>query len=142
MRAAFMHSGRTMKNVIRMGHLTAALLLACLAGGATAASTPAAPASPAPQAGPAQPDLTGAGNLGPMKEPEYMAHMEAAFNKQDINADGYLTRGPLLQEATAEQITAMDTDGDGRISKAEFLAYALKNFNNRPKFEQNHNLKR
>lgn len=49
MRAAFMHSGRTMKNVIRMGHLTAALLLACLAGGATAASTPAAPASPAPR---------------------------------------------------------------------------------------------
>ena len=28
--------------------------------------------------------------------------------------------------------------GDGRISKAEFLAYALKNFQARPKYEKNH----
>lgn len=73
----------------------------------------------------------------PMTEHEYYARMEAAFYKQDINGDGYLTRGPLLNEATAEQVAAMDTDGDGRISKAEFLDYAMKNFRSRPKFEMN-----
>ncbi|CAB3627960.1 MAG: EF-hand domain-containing protein [Achromobacter pulmonis] len=124
-----------MKHVIRMGRLSAVILLASLAGNAMAASSPAA--TPAAARPGASSNLTGAGNLGPMGEPEYMTRMEAAFNKQDINADGYLSRGPLLQEATAEQITAMDTDGDGRISKAEFLAFALKNFKSRPKFEQN-----
>ena len=73
----------------------------------------------------------------PMTEPEYHARMEAAFYKQDINGDGYLTRSPLLNEATAEQVAAMDTDGDGRISKAEFLDYAIKNFRSRPKYEMN-----
>ncbi len=73
----------------------------------------------------------------PMTEHEYHARMEAAFDKQDINGDGYLTRSPLLNEATAEQVAAMDTDGDGRISKAEFLAYAMKNFRSRPKYEMN-----
>ncbi len=129
-----------MKNVTRTGSLTAALLLALWTGGAMAQSTPAAPA-------PAPTGTAAAGKAGaiptpdavnrPMTEPEYYARMEAAFDKQDINADGYLTRGPLLNEATSEQVAAMDTDGDGRISKAEFLDYAMKNFRSRPKYEMN-----
>jgi len=156
-----------MKNVTRTGSLTAALLLALLTGGAMAQSTPAAPAPAAAQpgksdaktaepakAGESQADAgktdkspTGAGKAGanpapdavnrPMTEQEYYARMEAAFDKQDINGDGYLTRGPLLNEATSEQVAAMDTDGDGRISKAEFLDYAMKNFRSRPKYEMN-----
>lgn len=135
-----------MKHATRMGSLIAALLLTSLAGNAMAAAdtaaTPAAPAKTAP-AKPATPATAPdaalePGNIGPMSEQEYLTRMEAAFNKQDLNADGYLTRSPLLQEATPEQITAMDTDGDGRISKAEFLAYALKNFQARPKYEKNH----
>ncbi|RBL84736.1 EF-hand domain-containing protein [Streptomyces cavourensis] len=149
-----------MKNVTRTGSLTAALLLALLTGGAMAQS--AAPAPAAAQTGKAdsgkantaQPgaDKPAAGKAGesktdatptpdavnrPMTEREYYARMEAAFYKQDINGDGYLTRGPLLKEATAEQVAEMDTDGDGRISKAEFLDYALKNFRGRPKYEMN-----
>ncbi|WP_240317358.1 EF-hand domain-containing protein [Achromobacter dolens] len=121
-----------MKHATLMARLVAAMLLTGLAANAIAASdTAAAPAAPAKAA--IEP-----ANHGPMSEQEYLTRMEAAFNKQDINADGYLTRGPLLQEATPEQITAMDTDGDGRISKAEFLAYALKNFQARPKYEKNH----
>lgn len=121
-----------MKHATLMARLVAAMLLTGLAANAIAASdNAAAPAAPAKAA--IEP-----ANHGPMSEQEYLTRMEAAFNKQDINADGYLTRGPLLQEATPEQITAMDTDGDGRISKAEFLAYALKNFQARPKYEKNH----
>ncbi|MBB1626449.1 EF-hand domain-containing protein [Achromobacter sp. UMC71] len=129
-----------MKNVTRTGSLTAALLLALWTGGAMAQSTPAAPA-PAPtgtaEAGKAGAIPTPDAVNRPMTEPEYYARMEAAFDKQDINADGYLTRGPLLNEATSEQVAAMDTDGDGRISKAEFLDYAMKNFRSRPKYEMN-----
>ena len=135
-----------MKHATRMGSLIAALLLAGIAGNAMAAAdaaassaTPAKTAPAKPATPPATPDAAiEPGNLGPMTEQEYLTRMEAAFNKQDVNADGYLTRSTLLQEATPEQITAMDTDGDGRISKAEFLAYALKNFQARPKYEKNH----
>ncbi len=130
-----------MKHATRMGSLIAALLLTSIAANAMAAPAKTAPAKPAtpPATPPAAPDAAiEPGNLGPMSEQEYLTRMEAAFNKQDVNADGYLTRSPLLQEATPEQITAMDTDGDGRISKAEFLAYALKNFQARPKYEKNH----
>lgn len=149
-----------MKNATHMGSLTAALLLACVAGNAMAASTPAAP-SPAPaksapaqatpaketpakdapaQPAPAADDALDNTNTGPISEAEYMTRAEMSFNKRDVNADGYLSRSPLLQEATAEQVVAMDTDGDGRISKAEYLAYMLKNFRARPKFE--HGIKR
>ncbi|WP_238873980.1 EF-hand domain-containing protein [Achromobacter xylosoxidans] len=149
-----------MKNATRMGSLTAALLLACAAGNAMAASTPAA-ASPAPaksapaqatpakempakdtpaQPAPASDDALDNANTGPISEAEYMTRAEMSFNKRDVNADGYLSRSPLLQEATVEQVVAMDTDGDGRISKAEYLAYMLKNFRARPKFE--HGIKR
>lgn len=149
-----------MKNATRMGSLTAALLLACVAGNAMAASTPAA-ASPAPaksapaqatpaketpakdtpaQPAPAADDALDNANTGPISEAEYMTRAEMSFNKRDVNADGYLSRSPLLQETTAEQVVAMDTDGDGRISKAEYLAYMLKNFRARPKFE--HGIKR
>lgn len=151
-----------MKNATRMGSLAAALLLACAAGNAMAASTPAA-ASPAPAKSapaqatpaketpakdtPAQPapapatdDALDNANTGPISEAEYMTRAEMSFNKRDVNADGYLSRSPLLQEATVEQVVAMDTDGDGRISKAEYLAYMLKNFRARPKFE--HGIKR
>lgn len=129
-----------MKNATRMGSLTAALLLACAAGNAMAASTPAA-ASPAPaQPAPATDDALDNANTGPISEAEYMTRAEMSFNKRDVNADGYLSRSPLLQEATVEQVVAMDTDGDGRISKAEYLAYMLKNFRARPKFE--HGIKR
>lgn len=149
-----------MKNATRMGSLTAALLLACVAGNAMAASTPAAasaapaksapaqatpaketPAKDAPaQPAPAADDALDNANTGPISEAEYMARAEMSFNKRDVNADGYLSRSPLLQEATVEQVVAMDTDGDGRISKAEYLAYMLKNFRARPKFE--HGIKR
>lgn len=149
-----------MKNATHMGSLTAALLLACVAGNAMAASTPAA-ASPAPaksapaqatpakempakdtpaQPAPATDDALDNANTGPISEAEYMTRAEMSFNKRDVNADGYLSRSPLLQEATVEQVVAMDTDGDGRISKAEYLAYMLKNFRARPKFE--HGIKR
>lgn len=149
-----------MKNATRMGSLTAALLLACAAGNAMAASTPAA-ASPAPaksapaqatpaketpakdtpaQPAPATDDALDNANTGPISEAEYMTRAEMSFNKRDVNADGYLSRSPLLQEATVEQVVAMDTDGDGRISKAEYLAYMLNNFRARPKFE--HGIKR
>ncbi|MGK8837175.1 EF-hand domain-containing protein [Achromobacter xylosoxidans] len=149
-----------MKNATRMGSLTAALLLACAAGSAMAASTPAAastaPAKSAPaqatptketpakdtpaQPAPATDDALDNANTGPISEAEYMTRAEMSFNKRDVNADGYLSRSPLLQEATVEQVVAMDTDGDGRISKAEYLAYMLKNFRARPKFE--HGIKR
>lgn len=148
-----------MKNATRMGSLTAALLLACAAGNAMAASTPAASTAPAKSASaqatpaketpakdtPAQPapatdDALDNANTGPISEAEYMTRAEMSFNKRDVNADGYLSRSPLLQEATVEQVVAMDTDGDGRISKAEYLAYMLKNFRARPKFE--HGIKR
>ncbi|MFY3301797.1 EF-hand domain-containing protein [Achromobacter xylosoxidans] len=149
-----------MKNATRMGSLTAALLLACAAGNAMAASTPAAastaPAKSAPaqatptketpakdtpaQPAPATEDALDNANTGPISEAEYMTRAEMSFNKRDVNADGYLSRSPLLQEATVEQVVAMDTDGDGRISKAEYLAYMLKNFRARPKFE--HGIKR
>ncbi|MDZ5614638.1 EF-hand domain-containing protein [Achromobacter xylosoxidans] len=149
-----------MKNATRMGSLTAALLLACAAGNAMAASTPAAastapakstpaqatptketPAKDTPaQPAPATDDALDNANTGPISEAEYMTRAEMSFNKRDVNADGYLSRSPLLQEATVEQVVAMDTDGDGRISKAEYLAYMLKNFRARPKFE--HGIKR
>ncbi|WP_448685148.1 EF-hand domain-containing protein [Achromobacter xylosoxidans] len=149
-----------MKNATRMGSLTAALLLACAAGNAMAASTPAAastaPAKSAPaqatpaketpakdtpaRPAPATDDALDNANTGPISEAEYMTRAEMSFNKRDVNADGYLSRSPLLQEATVEQVVAMDTDGDGRISKAEYLAYMLKNFRARPKFE--HGIKR
>ncbi|WMD19980.1 EF-hand domain-containing protein [Achromobacter seleniivolatilans] len=59
---------------------------------------------------------------------EYQARMALAFAKQDVDADGYLSRGLLVQEISVEQLAAMDTDGDGRVSKAEYLAHAMKGF--------------
>ncbi|MGE8632003.1 MAG: hypothetical protein ACN6P8_00700, partial [Achromobacter piechaudii] len=57
---------------------------------------------------------------------DYRAQMERAFNKQDLNADGYLSNGILVKEMTDEQLAAMDADGDGRISKAEYIAHAMR----------------
>lgn len=62
-----------------------------------------------------------------MKKPSHLAAklvpalMERAFAKQDVNAEGFLNNGVLLQEVTPEQVAAIDTDGDGRVSKAEYL---------------------
>lgn len=87
------------------------LMLAMHAGTASAQAAPAVPEQADPQA-----------------RQEYQALMERAFAKQDVNADGILSNGWLLKELTPEQLAAMDTDGDGRVSKAEFMAHAMKEF--------------
>ncbi|MGE8640323.1 MAG: hypothetical protein ACN6PR_16835 [Achromobacter sp.] len=89
--------------------LAPALMLAAYAGDVAAEGTPPAPKPVNAQA-----------------QADHRALMERAFAKQDVNADGFLSNGVLLQEVTPEQLAAMDTDGDGRVSKAEYMAHAMK----------------
>ncbi|NMK45151.1 hypothetical protein [Achromobacter sp. Bel] len=89
--------------------LAPTLMLAAYAGNAATEGAP-----PAPQPADVQ------------AQADYRALMERAFAKQDVNADGFLSNGVLFQEVTPEQLAAMDIDSDGRVTKAEYMAHAMK----------------
>ncbi|MGH8816725.1 MAG: hypothetical protein ACREX5_09040 [Achromobacter pestifer] len=91
--------------------LGAALLAAGHVGSVLAQAAPEAPAAAQPPEQARQ---------------KYQTMMERAFAKQDVNANGFLDNGPMFQELTAEQLAAMDTDGDGRVSKTEYMEHAMK----------------
>lgn len=94
--------------------LGAALLAAGQAGSVLAQAAPATSAPPVP----AQTDE--------QARQKHQTMMERAFAKQDVNADGFLSNGLMLQELATGQLAAMDTDGDGRVSKAEYMAHAME----------------
>jgi len=67
---------------------------------------------------------------GVITREEFHAARERAFSKLDRNGDGYIDKDDLsgrlagrqkAQERLAQLVTQLDKDGDGRVSKAEFV---------------------
>jgi Ca2+-binding EF-hand superfamily protein len=67
---------------------------------------------------------------GVITREEFHAARERAFTKLDRNGDGYIDKDDLsgrlagrqkAQERLAQLVTQLDQDGDGRVSKAEFV---------------------
>lgn len=118
----------------------AALAILGLAGGVQQAA-----AQPGPRAGTRA--TIDANNDGVLDAQELRAAREATFDGADANRDGYLTKdelengrmagdvnrtsrglGPVLRargrhgDTMAERFERLDTDGDNRVSRNEFLA--------------------
>ncbi|OZI67967.1 hypothetical protein [Bordetella genomosp. 1] len=90
---------------------------------ALTASGLAAPA--AAQTAPAVPAAASEAQRTPLTRAEYEAMLVRSFEKQDLDRDGYLASNWLRSEHNPEQLAAMDADGDGRISQAEWVAHGM-----------------
>lgn len=93
------------------------LIAAWALGGSAAvqAQTPAPPPAQAPMTAPA---AQGTGGASPA---------DAAFKRMDKDGDGKLTRTEAAADrALSERFDAIDTDGDGAISAAEFDQARMK----------------
>jgi Ca2+-binding EF-hand superfamily protein len=75
-------------------------------------------------------DSADANGDGVITREEFHAARERLFGRLDRNGDGFIDRDDLsgrlagrqkAQERLTELIAQLDTDGDGRVSKAEFI---------------------
>jgi len=86
------------------------------------AAPPAGEGPRAPRSGSEQP--TGAPASGPLASADGATRQfdpAAFFERMDVNSDGKLS-GDEIPERMRERVPAMDTDGDGSVSLAEFQA--------------------
>ncbi|HEV2901034.1 MAG TPA: EF-hand domain-containing protein [Pseudaminobacter sp.] len=65
---------------------------------------------------------------GAVNRTEYRAFMTDAFDKLDTDRDGSLRAADLGQILTTDQFTAMDRNGDGRVSRTEFMNQVMADF--------------
>ena len=92
------------------------LVAACVLGGSAAVH-----AQPSPRTSSGSTTGTGSGGMTLPRSAADAAAADAAFQRADINHDGKLSRAEAQAlPALAERFDAIDTDGDGFLSRPEF----------------------
>ncbi|WP_292668436.1 EF-hand domain-containing protein [Mesorhizobium sp.] len=59
---------------------------------------------------------------------EYQAFMATAFGKLDADNDGSLSQAETPNILSANQFATTDANGDGRVSRDEFMNRVMKDF--------------
>ena len=65
---------------------------------------------------------------GTLSRAEYETFMANAFSKLDQDDDGHLTQHDVSSILTADQFAATDANGDDRVSRDEFMAQVMQDF--------------
>lgn len=104
-----------MKCIVAM---TASLLLACTAG--------AMAQEQSMYQGHA--DALDTNDSGAVNRQEYQAFMTKAFDKLDADNNNSLSQAETGDILNADQFSSADANGDGRISKSEFMDRVMKDF--------------
>lgn len=114
--------------------IAVSLAAALLAAGTAAAQS----AAPNAQEGSRKSlvDRIDANHDGTVTKAEYQAFVDRRFERLDANQDGFIdaneaassTAGERRQSKRGGMIQRLDTNGDGKISKAEFEAGSMKRF--------------
>jgi Ca2+-binding EF-hand superfamily protein len=75
-----------------------------------------------------QQDQIDTNDNGAVNRREYQAFMTKAFEKLDANNDGSLSQTETADILNADQFAAADADGNGRVSRDEFMDRVMKDF--------------
>lgn len=65
---------------------------------------------------------------GTVDKAEFDAFVAAAFDRLDVNADGYVTIKEGTAVMTPDQFAAINANSDDGVSREEFTAQVLKDF--------------
>lgn len=65
---------------------------------------------------------------GAVNRQEYQAFMAKAFDKLDADTNGSLSKAETADVLDADQFAATDANGDGRVSRDEFMNRVMKDF--------------
>jgi Ca2+-binding EF-hand superfamily protein len=75
-----------------------------------------------------QQDQLDTNDSGAVNRQEYQAFMTKAFEKLDADNNGSLDKTETADVLNADQFASTDADGDGRVSRDEFMNRVMKDF--------------
>ncbi|CCV04234.1 conserved exported hypothetical protein [Mesorhizobium metallidurans STM 2683] len=75
-----------------------------------------------------QQDQLDTDDSGKVNQQEYQAFMTQAFGKLDADNNGALSQAETTDVLKADQFAATDANGDGRVSRDEFMNRVMKDF--------------
>jgi Ca2+-binding EF-hand superfamily protein len=75
-----------------------------------------------------QQDQLDTNDSGAVNRQEYQAFMNKAFEKLDADGNGSLSQAETADVLTADQFASTDANGDGRVSRDEFMNRVMKDF--------------
>lgn len=73
-------------------------------------------------------DLLDQNDSGAINRTEYQQFMSEAFTRLDTGASGYIVETDIAGILSSAQFMKLDMNGDGRVSRDEFMAQLMSDF--------------